>query len=238
MQIAAPAKERVFFAALAVIAASILALVIGAGQAGATSLNKLTLENAKGTCKVTTSLGQNWGDDTDYSLNESGVYSSSGSTSTVTNLKSSKPSVVAATLDWDGSGPEGNAIMLTFKKAGTAKVSYTWKGKKHTVKFVVKKYTNPLKLFKIGSKKFTAKFKKNAVGYYGPLIGGKLQIKAKANWKPVQVKTIGADYGPKSIKNGSTLKKGKAVIVLATFKNKKTGVVQQVTLVSSLNYGG
>ena len=196
----------------------------------ATSLDDLTLENAKGTVKVTTSLGQNYSGE--FTPDYYQILSKPYKYENPTEASSSKESVVS-TETWDDCGFLG----LTFKKAGTATVSYKWKGTTHTVKFKVYAYANPLKSFKVGSKQFVSKFKKSAVGYYGPYYGGKVVVSSAKNWTIKKILTLG-EAGTKTIKNKTKIKKGKVDFVIVTLKNKKTQVVQKVSLNLGANYGG
>lgn len=222
-------RSRIAMALFAATITMLLALGLSVGQAQAISLDKLTLDNATGTCKVTTSLGQNWGSDqtTDTFTLFSKNYSFN---TTPKKVKSSNKSVVAI-ADYDG-----GYIDLTFKKAGTANVTYTWKGKAHKVKFIVYKYTNPVATFNVGSKKFASKLKKSAIAYYDPFLGGKVQVKAKKGWTLKKLQTIGDSQ--KTIKNGAKIKKGKVSLIVATLQNKKTKVMQTVTVNVGAAYGG
>lgn len=124
-------------------------------------------------------------------------------------------------------------LSVTLKKAGTTKITYYYKGKKHTATFKVQKYVNPIKSFKLGSKEykkcFNAKnlFMNPRVGYPTTLSTGKIQGKLKitpaSGWKINRI-YYGSEQtnNVERIKNGATVSKNFTV----EMKNKKTGFIE------------
>ena len=216
------------------MAAAILVLTVCTSlalceNAQAMAIEKMNLENAKGSCKVTTSLGFNWG--SDEITNAFGIYTPAGTLATkpITKVKSTNPKVVKAQA-------ENHHLSLTFKKVGKATVSYKYKGKTHNVTFTVYKYQNPLKSFTIGSKQFASKFEKGAIGLCGPCYGGKVRVTPAKNWKLTKIQALSNSI--RTISNGATIAKTDEPLVLLTLKNKKTNVVQRVTLSMGMDYWG
>lgn len=129
-------------------------------------------------------------------------------------------------------------LSVTLKKTGTTKISYTYKGKKHTATFKVRKYVNPMKSFKLGSKEykncFDAKkiFINPRVGYITTLttnsIKGKLKVTPASGWKVNKI-YYGSPQVPSSVKkisNGATVKQQFTI----EMKNKSTGFVETFSL--------
>ena len=84
--------------------------------------------------------------------------------------------------------PSKNGFTILMKKPGKATVTYKFKGKKYVHKFVVLKYSNPAKVFKVGSKNYASKFDKSVC--FEPkksLAGKKLVLKPNPGWKIQQV---------------------------------------------------
>lgn len=148
---------------------------------------------------------------------------------TVTNVKSSKSNVVKAS--WDSDVPD--CIRVKAKKPGTSKISFTLKyngkTKKFNCKFVVRKYKNPCKSFKINGKNYASKFKnrsEHAITYKGSK-KYKISLKAAKGWKLTETYFYnGKTNKSKAIKNNQTITcpKGKDAYssVEAWFYNKKT----------------
>ena len=151
----------------------------------------------------------------------------------VKNLKRKNISVVDA--DSDGCSKGCKTYYLVPKGPGKASLSYTYKGKKYTRNFVFKKYSNPVKSLKIGKKQLAKKFKSTYYYRTGKTLKGKLQVKAAKNWKLQKI-----EYNGKKVKNGAkvTYHKNKYSddYLVLTFKNKKTKVVQQVTVGTYLDW--
>ena len=96
----------------------------------------------------------------------------------MTIAKSSKKSVAAVKY------ASKSGFNILFKKPGKATITYKYKGKKYTHKFVVLKYTNPAKSLKIGSKNYATKFKKKSyLELGGSYAGKKLVATPVAGWK-------------------------------------------------------
>lgn len=115
--------------------------------------------------------------------------------SQIKKLKSSNPSVAKVSA-------EHGFINVSYgKKAGKAKITCTVKGKKLSTYFTVKKYSNPLSTFKIGSKSFLSKYKKDNNYQYTLSFKSKtLKLKAKKGWK---IRTVYINNGG-NIYNTST----------------------------------
>lgn len=109
-------------------------------------------------------------------------------------IKSLKSSNKAATLE-----AQNGKIKVSFpKKAFKTTISCTVKGKKLKTTLTIKKYSNPLKTFKIDKSTFTSKFSNNDVYRQGKSFKNKtMTLKAKSGW------IIGLVY----VYNGSSYKK-------------------------------
>lgn len=157
----------------------------------------------------------------------------------VTNLKSSNTKVLKAS--WNSN--DGELVMLRLRKAGKAVVSFNvvYNGQTTSLKstITVKKYQRPCATFKVGSKNYSSKFKKNS--YYMTshknTPKNKVTVKAAKGWRLDGIwysKLDGTD--DKRIKNNSRVrfsaKKGQEVMIYAGFINKKTKEYQTVILVS------
>ena len=167
----------------------------------------------------------------------------------ITKLKSSKPKIVAVGANYYN---KTSALQLVPLKAGTSKVSFTYKGKKRTVTVVVKKRVNPIKSVKIGSKVYKGTFEKSdsnwwysyssEAGYkeHGKLLkwkaakGKRITVTPASGWK---VKSIWVNYYSKSytytdkkIKNGSKLPNSFGCSrVSILMQNKSTGGYEVMT---------
>lgn len=119
-------------------------------------------------------------------------------------------------------------IELRLKKAGTTKVSFTYKGKKRSCTIKVVKYSNPFKTLTIKGKSFKKKFTAKSVHRASGLndfrvftsdgnFSGKIKVTPSKGWKLVKIVQVS---GNKRIKNGGTINDGG---VLVTMKNTKTG---------------
>ena len=123
--------------------------------------------------------------------------------------------------------------MVTLKKTGTTKISYVHAGKKHTVKYIVKKYVNPIKSLTVGGKNYAScfaasKLKGSATGAFqaatnASAFTGKLKVTPKAGWKVTGIYRS-TSSGMAKVKNGSTVKK--ETFLQIELKNKKTGQVE------------
>ena len=154
----------------------------------------------------------------------------------LTKAKSSNPKV-ADVYPWSGDFKTSNAIYIAGYKKGKATITYTYKGKKHKVKVVVKKYSNPLKTLKIGKKNYERKLKKSvydATVKWSACKGKKLSLTPAKGWKIASMKFTytNADwskYRTKKVRNGGKLPKvkyGDSLTVI--LKNTKNGAEQTV----------
>lgn len=152
------------------------------------------------------------------------------STSQITNLKSSNPSVATVSKE-KMSGSENASIVVLAKKAGKTVVSFTVKygtglkkSKKLKLNVTVKKYTNPCKSFKIGTKEYASYFKSTTFGFAkGSGKTLKVSVKARSGWKLDHLYVRSSRGETKDIKNNSKLNTKTYPSVYAQFVNKKTG---------------
>lgn len=141
---------------------------------------------------------------------------------TIKNLKSSNTKVLTVKID----NPQ--CIRIQLKKAGTAKVTYKYQGVKHTVKYIVKNYANPVKTFKFGKKNYASKFKKS--DRCEDPIGekrAKLSVVPAKNWKLKSIWTTTEDLEESKVKNNT---KVTAEYITLKLVNKKTKIVQELYL--------
>ena len=156
-------------------------------------------------------------------------------------LESSKPSVAEIEKQGD---PKYPYISVIAKKAGTAKltISVLESGKKKTYKMTVtvKKYSSPVKKYRIGSKNYAKKFKKwiQSQNTVFPKKKAKVSISAAKGWKLKSIIVYGSkkgqeDYVHKVIKNNSSFdfnKFSETDMITALFINKKTKVEEELWL--------
>ena len=204
--------------ALGIIAAATL-LFANAQIALADGSRLCSLENPKGTITVFYFTDSKY-QDLNYSF--LGAYKTSAK---VKAAKSSNKKVMTAKCT---NNERTHYVDLHFKKPGKAKLTYKFKGKKHTVTFIVKKYKNPLKTFKIGKKNILSKFNKVYYEVAPANCTGELKVKAKSGWKITKIKKY-TGSAAKRIKNGSKIGKGTSSMVL-TVKHKKTGIKHELFL--------
>ena len=146
-------------------------------------------------------------------------------TSAITKLKSSKKSVATVSKFVH----EGTAyVAVEPKKPGTAKITFNVKYGKKTIKakttVIVRKYENPLKTFKIGSKNYASKFNKSGhVTLEKKKLKGKLNVKLKSGYELVEIAVYswkdGSGY--KNYKNNKsvTVASGKTLSVQVCSKD-------------------
>ena len=99
----------------------------------------------------------------------------------VKNLKSSNTSVARVKV-----GAGGVINVYYFKKAGTTTISATVNGTKISTKFTVKKYSSPVKSFKVGKTSFASKYKTydEYTWYHTGKVSGKtFSVAANSGWK-------------------------------------------------------
>ena len=172
------------------------------------------------------------------------------------NLKSSNPSVVAVRTDtWKFPEAAGGGyitdIYAVAKKPGTATVSFDAGSDSYKVKVTVKKYQNPVSYIQIGSTKISGSKFKNSRMYnlqYSKYANKKAKItfKAAKGWKVNSTALFLCDYSSyagstkpyyQSFKSGQTItlkarkpsKKYNPAIYL-TFTNKTTGVMESIAV--------
>ena len=127
-------------------------------------------------------------------------------------------------------------LTITYKKAGKTTISYAYDGKSHKQKLVVYKYKNPVKLFKVGSKNYTSEFNDKASFMLKKWTEAKVLVKPAAGWKLLLKSNVyDTDYSvmedalqPGSLNSMQLHKNDYAVNFV--LQNKKTGVVQRVTV--------
>lgn len=209
-------------AAVTIIAALILSLTVSVSPAHAVpdaSLNSLKT----GTLQLSYVPGKSM-------LNKVSFWGNPGQK--VTNLKSSKKSVVAATLKYERN-LKNPIVTLKLKKAGTSKVTFKVKGKKYAVKVKVVKYQQAIESLTIGTKDCTGdlstKMLARAVGgdYLAlPMAtsnSNKVNVVAADGWTFKKINTYTYVKGKtkvKTYKNGATVK-GSFTILM---QNNKTGL--------------
>lgn len=141
----------------------------------------------------------------------------------VTNIKSSNTKV--AFVDPDPV-PKGGFMSIYVKKPGTAKLTFTYRGKKRTAKIKVIEYSNPIKALAIGGKKVKVGplKKKSKLMFKGKLAKKTISVKAKGNWKVVSIYDTHAD---KWIKNNAKLSTY-CCSCMIKMQNKNTGRIEMI----------
>lgn len=147
----------------------------------------------------------------------------------ITNLKSNKGGVWLRNF---GTYFTINSQSFT----GTAKITYKFNGKSQTLKYTVKKYTNPCKSFKIGSTEYAKTFNSKTSTYsFRNVKNQKLQIQANSGWVITEIVTSSSRYNGKSdmkfykpnkssfTKNNLTLFNNGYSYLYVTFKNTSNG---------------
>ena len=141
------------------------------------------------------------------------------------DFKSSNKSVIAVTY-YKG---DKTSVQITFKKAGKANVTFKYNGKKYKMNFVIVKYTNPVKTFKVGSVNYASKFKNMPYCFLDKALAGKsVTVKASAGWKFMYFPRYTSTDKVEKLK---TLKKfPDDGYVSVVFKHKKSGALQTISL--------
>lgn len=147
--------------------------------------------------------------------------------SEIKNLKSSNKNIKVE--------PQNGYIECKYgDKAGKTKVTCTVKGVKLSTTLTVKKYTSPLKSFKVGNKDYTAKYK-NSDKYYQTkdVKNQKVSIAVKSGWQITGLhiydgKDTTYSYPRSSRVSRKVTLKGSYAYVSATIKNQKTGVREYI----------
>ena len=148
-------------------------------------------------------------DTTSYNIMLDGV----SKTSAITKLKSSKKSVATVSKFVYG---DTAYVAINMKKPGKTTVTFNVKYKGKTVKaktkVEIRKYVNPFKSLKIGSKNYASKFKENPYCTLTKTAKGKMTIKLKSGYKIKGISTYNGNDGSgyKILKNKKniTIKKG------------------------------
>lgn len=156
----------------------------------------------------------------------------------IKNAKSLTKNV--ATVRTEKLSPRSYVLAVSFKKLGTAKIQYSYSGKKHVAKVRFAKYVNPARVFKLGSVNYAKRFNLAQGGNGDACFAdsgsssisrtARVTIKAKSGWKldRILLKGSGNDSGYlKAIKNGESIT-SKTSYVWVRFHNKKSG--QSVSL--------
>ena len=151
----------------------------------------------------------------------------------VTSIKSSNASMI----DFDSMVDVNPRFSVV--KPGTTTISYKMSNGK-SYSFVLKaiKYANPVKKLKIGDRNYASKVRSDDwKGINKEYLVGKVSVKAKPGWalKKITVEKYNSksptNYTAKKVKNNKKLTKNSKVKYLhVTFKNKKSKVVQTVTV--------
>ena len=168
---------------------------------------------------------------------------------TISSLKSSNPSIIKPAFK-----SKYGYIKYTSKKFGTATVTYTMSYTDEdgqavienvTEKHKVVKYASPIKLFKVGSKNYTAKFKKTPQVNAKNALTGKISVKAAKGWtikkiRRVDTKATSGEFVPqKKLKNGSkvNIKKSDEKALEVICYNKSGKYYSSVILCPNFTYG-
>jgi len=134
-------------------------------------------------------------------------------------------------------------------KTGKTKVSFTLKVKNKRYNYSItvisgKKYTNPVKSFKIGNREVASRFKKMMYGPSCNLNGKIIKVVPKRHWKLVAIVGYGYD-GHDTIhttfKNNTRIQTPGVeyyAVLCVTLKNTKTGVTQKLRVVGKDSPGG
>lgn len=122
----------------------------------------------------------------------------------------------------------GDAIMIKSKKAGSTTVKFTLKkGSKsynYTWNLKVRKYSNPFKKLKIGSKSYVSKFNNTFAPRLQKKISGKFTYTLKSGWKIESIKKFTGPGKGKTVKKNQKITLNKGDGLLMWIKNTKTGV--------------
>ena len=238
-------------ACLAVVVAAVLAfgaVAAFASTAHASTLPWTVYQKGSKTCYNTTKMksGTNWGN-----ILVDGWEDANGVLPEVT-VTSSNPTVAKGIVNiYGANGEDGTLSNRTFsslfkvkapgKTTLTTKVSYKGTTYTYTLKLTVKKWVNPIKTLKIGSKSFKAKYNKDERYFCGNK-SGKLKVALKSGWKLVSIKyrkmSEKSGMSEKRIKSGKKVKlTSVADSVTITCKNKKTGNKEVLVLQNEIVYG-
>ena len=183
---------------LALAMALALSLSLGVGQAHAGG-GRIMVDKFKGTSYI--ELGH---------YDTYNYYAAKGS---VKNVKSSDKKVAMAKF-------KGNYLTVTPKGAGTATISFKYKGKTRKAKLVIYERENPVSSFMVGSRECADFFDDDSL--MNANVTGKVTITPAAGWKIKSIQTQkNWKAKAKKAKNGFALKKGMSVSVTLYNKSKK-----------------
>lgn len=146
----------------------------------------------------------------------------------ITKLKNSNPSVAKVSVT------EKKYLLVTPQKAGAAKLSFYFAGKKLSTQIIVQKWENPCKEFRIGNKDYAKRFTKSEQFNHEQQkkdITAKIKITPKKGWKLRKIERIASNAPTKKIKNNAKVKlsiEGTGTGIYAYFKNSKTGKRERV----------
>ena len=201
---------------LACIVIATISLSFGATEAwaggqpysGQPNLDKLSTSST-----VVTSMKSN--NDTYRSIS-----SSKSPSKKISNAKSSNEAVATVEVNsFKNSGKNYYSLAINLKAAGSTNISFKWGSKSYKIKYTVKKYANPLKKFKIGSKNYASGFAPAKQQYQtGVVIAktksltGKLQVKLAKGWK-LKKAWYWSNNKPHFVKNGGKVNKAQSVWV-------------------------
>lgn len=144
------------------------------------------------------------------------------STRKVTDVKSSDPKVVSVKAQ----GGYGFAVRV--RKAGKAKVTYRIGGAKKVLSYAVRKYANPVRSFKLGSKDYAAKLK-GRKSYALPKERrdlGKVSVRPARGWRLKRIYTGFSARNALTMRNGARI--GGALNVCAVLVHGASGLVETV----------
>ena len=111
-------------------------------------------------------------------------------------------------------------------------LSYTYKGKTHKVKVIVKKYVNPCKSVKVGGTNVTSELNVLDVTPAKKLAKRKLKVVPKSGWKVTGITCSLSNGKEKTVKNGAKLS-AKCQEVYVSLVKTKTGQPQTITIFKS-----
>lgn len=161
----------------------------------------------------------------------------------VVKLKSNNKKVVTVDESILGGLHGEKEIYFTPKKVGKTTVTFQVKNgkkvQKFTTKVIVKKYSNPIKSFKIGKTQYASKFKRT--NFIEPKKGatGKLSIKLKSGWKIKSIRHHRAkDCRDVKVKNNKKMRLRDGDSLIVTVYNKKQNLeYEMIIYCHSSDYG-
>ena len=121
----------------------------------------------------------------------------------VSNVKVSKKAVLG--FSQDKFGTSHYYLALELKKAGTSRLTYTYKGKSHKVTIVAKKYANPCTKLMLDSTNIAPKFNTMHDAYVQRTAKRKIKVAPKAGWKIEGIYCQGASGATKKLTNGGKI---------------------------------